>query len=385
VRPPSAIWLYRKEAGVTSTSVVEAFRAAHAGPWPLKASHGGVLDPFAYGLVVVLGGAANKLFEALHEAPKRYVARVAWGVETETGDAQGREVSRCDARALEPSRLDKALAPFLGWTRQVPPATSNKRVGGERAYRLAHRGEEVVLPAQDVYCHEARWLAHELPAHSTLELVVRGGFYVRSLARDLGRALGVGAHLVELERSHLGPWTHGPQPRQLRGREVLPWLPSVELSDAAWGALRASERVGDVASGDGTHEEGQAAEAGAAHRADRADRAAARGWRAGGDAGAAGRAVAEGRGDALAEGREGCEGSGEGREAKRDDGPSRRAQPGPEVALRKLEGVVGPCVVSRPAWAVPEGFPSPSGVRCFHQGRLVALQRDRLVLLPGGV
>jgi tRNA pseudouridine55 synthase len=242
-RPPSALWLVRKPAGVSSASLVDDFRRAHAGNFTLKVSHGGVLDPFAEGLVVLLVGAANRLFERLHEVPKRYVARVGWGRETATGDAGGATVREADATGLTPPRLDAALAPFTGWTAQVPPATSNKRVGGERAYARAHRGEAVTLPPQQVYCHEARWLAHQLPRSSTLELSVRGGFYVRSLAIDLGRALAVGAHLEALERTAIGPWETPGEPRCLTGREVLPWLPSLELTDAEWGALRADGRV----------------------------------------------------------------------------------------------------------------------------------------------
>jgi tRNA pseudouridine55 synthase len=227
--------------GQTSSEVVQSFREAHAGPWPLKVSHGGVLDPFAEGLVAVLVGSANRLFELLHAAPKRYVAHVAWGRETDTGDAGGRTVREGDARVLDPQVLDAALTPFLGWKKQVPPTTSNKRVDGERAYEKAHRGETFELPAQDVFLQSARWLEHALPGHSVLELTVRGGFYVRSLAAELGRALGVGAHLKQLERTHLGPWTHAAAPQQLTGRALLPWLPSLDLSDAEWGELRKRE------------------------------------------------------------------------------------------------------------------------------------------------
>ncbi|MFO0593765.1 MAG: tRNA pseudouridine(55) synthase [Myxococcaceae bacterium] len=242
-RPPSALWLYRKPPGVTSASLVDGFRQAHAGPWTLKVSHGGVLDPFASGLVVVLVGAANRLFEALHEVPKRYVATIEWGRETTTGDAGGVSVPLVDQRRadqLSAAEVEASLSRFIGWTEQVPPATSNKRVGGERAYEKAHRGEVVTLPAQRVYLHHAAWRSHELPQRSVLELSVRGGFYVRSLATDLGRVLGVGAHLSALERTAIGPWeTPVEAPRMITGREVLPWLPSIELSDAEWGVLRA--------------------------------------------------------------------------------------------------------------------------------------------------
>ena len=237
-RPASALWRVHKPPGVSSASLVEDFRRTHGGNFTLKVSHGGVLDPFAEGLVLLLVGAANRLFEALHEVPKSYVAEVQWGLETDTGDAGGREVSRGQTSGLEPDQLEGALIPFRGWTAQIPPSTSNKRVDGERAYQKAHRGETVVLPPQQVYLHSARWRAHELPVSSTLEVVVRGGFYVRSLAVELGRALGVGAHVSTLKRISIGPYADVREPVQHTGREVLPWLPSMELSDAQWGELK---------------------------------------------------------------------------------------------------------------------------------------------------
>ena len=237
-RPPSALWRVHKPPGVSSTSLVDDFRKAHGGNFTLKVTHGGVLDPFAEGLVLLLVGAANRLFEALHEVPKTYVAQVCWGLETDTGDAGGREVRKGDASRLSADQLDAALVPFRGWTAQVPPATSNKRVGGERAYEKAHRGEVVTLPAQQVYLHSARWLSHQLPVTSSLEVVVRGGFYVRSLVSDLGRALGVGAHVAALERKAIGPYDDPRAPVEMTGHEVLPWLPSIELTDAQWGDLK---------------------------------------------------------------------------------------------------------------------------------------------------
>jgi tRNA pseudouridine55 synthase len=202
--------------------------------------HGGTLDPFAEGLLLMLVGQATRLMDLLHPIPKRYVAEVIWGVETDNGDLLGRVVHQGDASHLTPAALDTALAGFRGWHDQVPPATSAKKVGGEPAYRKAHRGEEVVLLPSRVYLHEARWLAHDLPRSSRLELTVRGGFYVRALARELGRVLGCGAHLSRLHRTAIGPWEDpGPGKRVgLHGRELLPWCSSRELSDAEFGELR---------------------------------------------------------------------------------------------------------------------------------------------------
>src|SRR5216684_3980095 len=183
------IHLLHKPAGPTSFSLVQPFLSEARGLRPrIAVCHGGALDPFAEGLLPIL-------------------------------------VGRGDASGLDPARLDGALAPFLGWHEQVPPATSNKRVGGERAYVRAHRGELVELPPVRVYLHEARWVWHDLPRASGLRLVARGGYYVRALARDLGRALGCRAHLSRLSRTAIGPWRDpGPGRNELvRGSRILPW------------------------------------------------------------------------------------------------------------------------------------------------------------------
>jgi len=235
------IHLLHKPAGPTSFSLVQPFLEAARGRKPrIAVCHGGALDPFAQGLLPILVGRATRAFELLHAVPKEYEAEVAWGAETDNGDPLGRVIERGDASGLDPARLDVALAPFTGWTEQVPPATSNKRVGGERAYALAHRGELVQLPPVRVYLHEARWIWHDLPRASGLRLVVRGGFYVRSLVRDLGRALGSRAHLSRLARTAIGPWRDpGPQGgRLVRGADILPWSRARAIDEREARALR---------------------------------------------------------------------------------------------------------------------------------------------------
>ena len=188
------IHLLHKPVGVTSFSLVQP----ELGPVPV--CHGGTLDPFAEGLLLLLAGPLTRTMELLHALPKTYVAEVVWGAETDNGDAGGKVVFTGDASALTPARLDEALAPLLGWTEQVPPPTSAKKIDGEPAYRKVHRGETVTLPPSRVYLHSARWLSHALPRSSRLLLTCRGGYYVRSLARDVGRALGCGAHLSALKK-----------------------------------------------------------------------------------------------------------------------------------------------------------------------------------------
>src|SRR5215218_1274118 len=130
------IHLVHKPVGPTSFSVVaewiEAARAGNPNKRP-RLCHGGTLDPFAHGLLLILVGAATRLFEHLHAVPKVYEATVRWGTETDNGDLHGRATFVGDASRVSAQQLDEALATFVGWREQIPPATSAKRVGGERA------------------------------------------------------------------------------------------------------------------------------------------------------------------------------------------------------------------------------------------------------------
>ena len=236
------LYLVRKPAGPAAFSVVqqtnEALAAQGGRKWTV--CHGGALDPFAEGLMLVLVGPATKLFASLHAAPKTYVATVKWGVETDNGDLLGKKVAEGNASSLSSEQLDAALRPMLGWTEQVPPLHSNKRVNGERAWLKVKRGDQFELPGSRVYLHSARWLSHALPDHSVLEVICRGGYYVRSLARDLGQALGCRAHLSALDRLAIGPWTCPPLGERVHiDRDgLLPWLPSRVLSDDEMGLLK---------------------------------------------------------------------------------------------------------------------------------------------------
>ena len=245
----AGIYLVHKTAGQTSFSVVQRFmeevRLSGLRRDKLPVCHGGALDPFAEGLLLLLAGQATRLMDLLHPIPKTYVAEVAWGMETDNGDLLGQMTKSSKSLAgLTPAALDAGLTPFIGWHDQVPPATSNKRVRGERAYRKAHRGEEVVLPPSRVYLHSARWLSHDLPRASVLELVTGGGYYVRALARDLGRATGAFGHLTKLRRTAIGPWVDPASGRpHVRGAGLYPWCPSVEITARELDALRAGRAI----------------------------------------------------------------------------------------------------------------------------------------------
>ena len=272
------IYLAHKAIGETSFSLVQALmeevRRAGIRRDKLPVCHGGVLDPFAEGLVLLLAGQATRLMDLLHPIPKTYFAEIGWGTETDSGDLLGQMTKtskspslpeRAGAGALTEAQLEAALPQFLGWQEQVPPATSNKRIGGERAYLKAHRGEAVVLPPSRVYLHTARWVSHDLPRSSTVELVTRGGYYVRAFTRDLGRLVGAFGHLTKLRRTAIGPWRDPgrtaatersrevPPPERssevpppvrgeaLRGEQLYPWCASVEVTAKELALLRADQ------------------------------------------------------------------------------------------------------------------------------------------------
>jgi tRNA pseudouridine55 synthase len=240
------IYLVHKPVGHTSFSLVQAFmdevRLAGIRRDKLPVCHGGALDPFASGLMLLLAGQATRLMDLLHGVPKTYVAEICWGAETDNGDLLGAVTATASALALTPEILEAALRPLIGWREQVPPAHSNKRIAGERAYVRARRGESFVLPPSRVYLHEARFLEHDLPRRSTLRLVTGGGFYVRALARDLGRATSALAHVSALRRVAIGPWEDpGPEGGRVhvRGEALFPWLASLQIAEGEWVDLRA--------------------------------------------------------------------------------------------------------------------------------------------------
>jgi tRNA pseudouridine55 synthase len=166
-------------------------------------------------------------------------------IETDNGDPTGKVIAEGSTSSLTQARLEEAMHSFTGWHEQIPPATSAKRIEGERAYLKAHRGESVQMPPVRVYLHEAKWLEHDLPRQSQVRLVVRGGYYIRALARDLGRKLGCGAHVSMLHRRAIGPWTDpGPDHSvEIHGSDLLPWLPSRLLSDQEFGAIRRNQPI----------------------------------------------------------------------------------------------------------------------------------------------
>ncbi len=196
------ILLVDKPAGPTSQDVVTIVKRALAAD---KAGHTGTLDPFATGLLIVCLGKATKLAEYLTGEDKAYRAVVALGVATDTDDRTGKEISRANASGVTREAVEKALGAFRGEIRQVPPKFSAIQKDGQRMYDKARRGEAVELEARTVYVRELALESFEA-GKATLALDVSKGTYIRSIARDLGAALGVGAHLAELRRTRVGAY-----------------------------------------------------------------------------------------------------------------------------------------------------------------------------------
>ena len=192
--------LVDKPAGMSSHDVVALARRALG---TRKVGHGGTLDPFATGLLVLLAGRGTRLLQFVPSEPKVYEATIRFGSETDSDDVTGHVVREAPLPA--PASVVAALPSLTGDLEQLPPAYSAKHIAGERAYAIARRGEVPALAPARV--HVERW---QVIDHDEDRLVARiacgTGTYIRALARDLGRAVGSAAHLEALRRIRVGPF-----------------------------------------------------------------------------------------------------------------------------------------------------------------------------------
>jgi len=200
-----------KPAGMTSHDVVAQVRKIIS---ERRVGHTGTLDPFATGVLVILAGRATRLAQFLSGAEKEYEAIIRLGFATDTGDATGRsisEIQRCTE--FHGGAIEAALASLRGEIEQTPPMYSAKKVAGRKLYELARRGEEIERKSISVTIskfesafHGDRLLREN--DDGTCDLKVRvmcsAGTYVRVLAEDFGKRLGIGAHLAELRRTRAG-------------------------------------------------------------------------------------------------------------------------------------------------------------------------------------
>lgn len=201
-RNAEGLLLVDKEAGASSHDVVQQVRRLTR---QRRCGHTGTLDPFATGLLILCLGRATRLARFVTEAPKGYRATVRFGVATDTYDCTGERQNQAVA-GPSPEALELALEGFRGAQLQTPPPFSAKKVQGKRAYELARQGKAVVLEPVTVTVHDLALVAFEQD-RAELQMSVSSGTYVRSLAHDLGRQIGCGAHLEALRRTSIGPFS----------------------------------------------------------------------------------------------------------------------------------------------------------------------------------
>jgi tRNA pseudouridine55 synthase len=192
-----------KPPGMTSHDVIARLRR---GLKLKKVGHAGTLDPMATGVLVVCVGGATRLSEYVMSSRKVYRAIVRLGVETDTYDADGVVTREADASAVTRQQVEACLLPFTGELQQMPPIYSAIKQGGRKLYDLARAGETVELHPRPVTIHALTLTNWDSPEF-TLEVECSAGTYVRSLAFDLGRILGVGAHLTGLVRLSSGAFS----------------------------------------------------------------------------------------------------------------------------------------------------------------------------------
>lgn len=203
-RTPVHGWLILdKPYGMTSTQAVGKVRFLFNAE---KAGHGGTLDPLASGLLPIALGEATKTVSHAMDGRKIYRFTACWGEERTTDDLEGEVTVRSDKRPTA-AEIESILPRFTGEIMQAPPAFSAIKVDGERAYDLARAGEAVELAERPILIEELRLVDVPDAAHATFEATCGKGTYIRSLARDMGRALGAAAHVSMLRRIAVGPFT----------------------------------------------------------------------------------------------------------------------------------------------------------------------------------
>jgi tRNA pseudouridine55 synthase len=198
--PLSGILNVDKPPAVTSHDVVDTVRRLSG---QRRVGHAGTLDPMATGVLLILLGRATRLSTYLMAGRKRYQATIVLGVSTDTYDAWGRVVSRGEYAGVRRDRLESALSGFVGSIDQVPPLYSALKRGGQPLYKVARQGGSVELEPRRVTIYEIA-LKNWSPPSLTIEVGCSAGTYIRSLAHDLGKLLGSGAHLAALVRLQSG-------------------------------------------------------------------------------------------------------------------------------------------------------------------------------------
>ena len=250
-----ALLLVDKPEGPTSHDVIQVARRVLG---VRRVGHTGTLDPFASGLLLLCVGRATRLAEYFHLLSKTYSATAVLGLETDTEDRTGAVTVRSDDwRSVTREDIERAADRLRGEHGQVPPAFSAKKVAGRRAYVAARAGETIELAARAVNVHALEIVDIRLPEVDFVA-EVSTGTYVRSLARDLGRDLGCGAHLSCLRRLSIGPFCVAdavgladlaeaaiPAGASRSAAQSLSWLPTRSLSESEVTEVEHGRRIPD--------------------------------------------------------------------------------------------------------------------------------------------
>jgi len=202
------MFLVDKPKGLTSSRVVERIKRK----FNVKAGHTGTLDPLATGLLIVLTGKFTKNASSFLKLDKAYEVKAVLGMETDTFDSEGKVLRRSDGEITR-EELETVLKEFSGDIWQTPPPYSAKKITGQKAYQLARKGLSVDIPPKKVSIYSLELKEFQFP-HFTIACEVSSGFYVRSLAHDIGGRLAVGATVTEVRRTRVGPY-HLEQARPL--------------------------------------------------------------------------------------------------------------------------------------------------------------------------
>ncbi|MBO8476364.1 MAG: tRNA pseudouridine(55) synthase TruB [Bacteroidetes bacterium] len=190
----------------TSFDVVKRIRGVlsrRTGIKKVKVGHAGTLDPLATGVMTVVTGRATKRIEELQAHTKEYVADIRLGATTPSFDLETEVDAEYPWEHIGREQVEAVLQRFLGTIKQVPPAFSACKIDGKRAYKMARKGKEVNIKAKELVIDDIELVAMQLPV-ITVRVVCSKGTYIRALARDIGEALGSGAHLVGLRRTRVG-------------------------------------------------------------------------------------------------------------------------------------------------------------------------------------
>ena len=205
-RPVSGILLLDKPLGLSSNHALQRAKGIYIAA---KAGHTGSLDPLATGVLPLCFGEATKFSQYLLDASKSYDTTICLGAATDTGDAEGEVLAEHDASALDVVTLEQALEAFRGDIDQLPPMYSALKRDGQPLYKLARAGIEVEREPRAITIHALECLAFRPGARAEVDLRIHcsKGTYIRSIAMDLGEALGVGGHVSALRRTAVGPFT----------------------------------------------------------------------------------------------------------------------------------------------------------------------------------